>query len=107
MKLIGISIFFMQNRISVADIIGFGGSEIASSKPDGCVKSWDSSIDLVNILKHDIRDGQLSFRGKRVLELSCSYGIAGIFACLKVIYFFGHCCFPLILRLFRANVNPL
>ncbi|KAI5658065.1 hypothetical protein M9H77_26858 [Catharanthus roseus] len=72
-----------KNRISVADIIGFGGSEVISSKPEGCVKSWDSSIDLVNILKHDIRDGQLSFRGKRVLELSCSYGIAGIFACLK------------------------
>lgn len=35
----------------------------------GHVKSWDSSIDLVNILKHDIRDGQLSFRGKRVLEV--------------------------------------
>ncbi|KAH7841618.1 hypothetical protein Vadar_032161 [Vaccinium darrowii] len=26
-----------------------------------------SSIDIVNVLKHEIRDGQLSFRGKRVL----------------------------------------
>lgn len=26
---------FLQNRISVADIIGFGGSEFVSSKPDG------------------------------------------------------------------------
>ncbi|PRQ37847.1 putative S-adenosyl-L-methionine-dependent methyltransferase [Rosa chinensis] len=72
-----------KGRVSVADIIGFNGSEMISSKPDGYLKSWDSSIDLVNVLKHEIRDGQLSFRGKRVLELGCSYGLPGIFACLK------------------------
>ncbi|KAA8527292.1 hypothetical protein F0562_034611 [Nyssa sinensis] len=77
----GLNLF--KGRVSVADIIGFNGSEIISSKPDGCLKSWDSSMDLVNVLKHEIRDGQLSFRGKRVLELSCSYGLPGIFACLK------------------------
>lgn len=77
----GLNVF--KGRISVADIIGFAGSEMISSKPDGFVKSWDSSIDLVNVLKHEIRDGQLSFRGKRVLELGCSYGLPGIFACLK------------------------
>ncbi|KAF4363313.1 hypothetical protein G4B88_011710 [Cannabis sativa] len=57
-----------DGRVSVADIIGFNSSEMISSKPDGYLKSWDSSIDLVNVLKHEIRDGQLSFRGKRVLE---------------------------------------
>ncbi|KAK8548336.1 hypothetical protein V6N13_054859 [Hibiscus sabdariffa] len=72
-----------KGRISVVDIIGFTGSELISSKPDGFLKSWDSSIDLVNVLKHEIRDGQLSFRGKRVLELGCGYGLPGIFACLK------------------------
>ncbi|PON74889.1 S-adenosyl-L-methionine-dependent methyltransferase [Parasponia andersonii] len=77
----GLNVF--KGRVSVADIIGFNGSEIISSKPDGYLKSWDSSIDLVNVLKHEIRDGQLSFRGKRVLELGCSYGLPGIFACLK------------------------
>lgn len=77
----GINIF--KGRVSVSDMIGFAGSELVSSKYDGCLKSWDSSIDLINILKHEIRDGQLSFRGKRVLELSCSYGLPGIFACLK------------------------
>ncbi|XP_038709951.1 uncharacterized protein LOC120004736 isoform X2 [Tripterygium wilfordii] len=61
-----------KGRISVADIIGFGGSEIVPSKPDGPLRSWDSSIDLVNVLKHEIRDGQLSFRGKRVLEGACT-----------------------------------
>lgn len=37
------------------------------------LKSWDSSIDVVNVLKHEIRDGQLSFRGKRVLEVCIVY----------------------------------
>lgn len=50
----------------------------------GSFKSWDSSFDLVKVLKHEIRDAQLSFRGKRVLELGCGYGLPGIFACLKV-----------------------
>ncbi|KAF2300193.1 hypothetical protein GH714_010583 [Hevea brasiliensis] len=77
----GLNVF--KGRISVADIIGFTGSEMISAKPDGSVKSWDNSIDLVNVLKHEIRDGQLSFRGKRVLELGCGYGLPGIFACLK------------------------
>lgn len=36
----------------------------------GYLKSWDSSVDLVSVLKHEIRDGQLSFRGKRVLEVT-------------------------------------
>ncbi|KAJ6821172.1 uncharacterized protein M6B38_128380 [Iris pallida] len=77
----GINIF--KGRVSVADIIGFSSSEMISTKPDGSLKSWESSIDLVNTLKHEIRDGQLSFRGKRVLELGCGYGLPGIFACLK------------------------
>ncbi|XP_050258751.1 uncharacterized protein LOC126703715 [Quercus robur] len=77
----GLNVF--KGRVSVADIIGFNGLDIISSKSDGYLKSWDSSIDLVNVLKHEIRDGQLSFRGKRVLELGSSYGLPGIFACLK------------------------
>lgn len=35
----------------------------------GSLRSWESSIDLVNVLKNEIRDGLLSFRGKRVLEV--------------------------------------
>ncbi|XP_008799945.2 histidine protein methyltransferase 1 homolog [Phoenix dactylifera] len=77
----GLNIF--KGRVSVADMIGFSSSEMISSKHDGSLKSWESSMDLVNILKHEIRDGQLSFRGKQILELGCGYGLAGIFACLK------------------------
>ncbi|XP_061367300.1 uncharacterized protein LOC133310392 [Gastrolobium bilobum] len=79
----GENLDLFKGKVSVADIIGFSGSETISSKSDGYLKSWASSIDLVNVLKHEIRDGQLSFRGKRVLELSCNYGLPGIFACLK------------------------
>ncbi|KAH9606870.1 hypothetical protein KSS87_019704 [Heliosperma pusillum] len=72
-----------KGKISVGNIVGFSGPDLICSKVDGSCKSWDTSIDLVNVLKHEIRDGKLSFRGKRVLELSCSYGLSGIFACLK------------------------
>ncbi|CAA6668292.1 unnamed protein product [Spirodela intermedia] len=75
---------FNISRVSVSDMIGFtSNSEMSPSKSDGCLKSWESSIDLVNVLKNEIRDGLLSFRGKRVLELGCGYGLPGICACLK------------------------
>ncbi|KAJ0977167.1 hypothetical protein J5N97_012641 [Dioscorea zingiberensis] len=77
----GLNIF--KGRYSVADIIGFSSSEMLCSKSDGSLKSWEGAVDLVNVLKHEIRDGQLSFRGKRILELGCGYGLPGIFACLK------------------------
>ncbi|KAJ4840376.1 hypothetical protein Tsubulata_021392 [Turnera subulata] len=83
-ELQGLNVF--KGKINVSDIIGFTGSETISSKPDGSLKTWDSSIDLVNVLKHEIRDGQLSLRGKKVLELGCYYGLPGIFACLKGAY---------------------
>ncbi|KAK1318298.1 hypothetical protein QJS10_CPB04g01864 [Acorus calamus] len=77
----GLNLF--KGRVSVADLIGVTSSDMISSKSEGSLKSWDSSMDLVNVLKHEIRDGQLSFRGKRILELGCGYGLPGIFACMK------------------------
>lgn len=77
----GLDVF--KGKVSVADMIAFSPSEVASTKHDGSLKYWESSITLVNIVKNEIRDGQLSFRGKRVLELGCGSGLAGIFACLK------------------------
>lgn len=41
------------------------------------------AVELVNTLLREIQDGQLSFQGKRVLELGCGHGLPGIFACLK------------------------
>ncbi|XP_078171960.1 uncharacterized protein LOC144565979 [Carex rostrata] len=77
----GLNIF--KGRVSVTDLIGFSSSDMLPSKTEGNLRYWESSINLVNVLKHEIRDGQLSFRGKKVLELSCGSGVAGIFACLK------------------------
>ncbi|KAL5998092.1 hypothetical protein ACLOJK_009027 [Asimina triloba] len=82
------------------DIFKTGSISGKFSSFAGFLKSWESSIDLVNVLKLEIRDGQLSFRGKRILEhdaiqanvsadclvrssLGCNYGLPGIFACLK------------------------
>ncbi|KAG7570299.1 S-adenosyl-L-methionine-dependent methyltransferase [Arabidopsis thaliana x Arabidopsis arenosa] len=80
LDVLGLQVF--KGKVSVADIMGLSGSETAL-KNEGSLKSWESSIVLVNVLKNEIRDGQLSFRGKRVLELGCNYGVPGIFACLK------------------------
>ncbi|XP_074583023.1 uncharacterized protein LOC141839224 [Curcuma longa] len=77
----GLKLF--KGRISVTDMIGFSSLETSSSKSDGSLKCWESSTDLLSILKLEIRDGLLSFRGKRILELGCGYGLAGTFACLK------------------------
>ncbi|XP_004486926.1 uncharacterized protein [Cicer arietinum] len=79
----GENVDHFKGIVSVADMIGLSGSETISSRADGYLKSWASSVDLVSVLKNEIRDGQLTFRGKRVLELSCNYGLPGIFACLK------------------------
>nr|GEW59456.1 reverse transcriptase domain-containing protein [Tanacetum cinerariifolium] len=72
-----------KNRASWEELVPWMELMI-SSKADASLKFMDSSLDLVNIYKHKIRDAQLSFRGKRVLELGCGYGIPKIFACLKV-----------------------
>jgi hypothetical protein len=64
---LGLQVF--KGKVSVADIIGLSGSETAPLKNEGSLKSWESSVVLVNVLKNEIRDGQLSFRGKRVLEV--------------------------------------
>ncbi|CAH8351130.1 unnamed protein product [Eruca vesicaria subsp. sativa] len=81
LDVLGLPIF--KGKVSVADMIGLSSSETAPPKYEGSLKSWESAIVLVDVLKNEIRDGQLSFRGKRVLELGCNYGVPGIFACLK------------------------
>lgn len=47
------------------------------------MKLWECTIDLVETLNGEIKDGQLSFEGKHVLELGCGHGLPGILACIK------------------------
>ncbi|GLJ22053.1 hypothetical protein SUGI_0413250 [Cryptomeria japonica] len=77
------SLILYKGRVNTADVLGVCNSDLVPGKYEGGLKLWESSLDLVNTLKREIRDGQLSFRGKRVLELGCGHGLPGIFACLK------------------------
>jgi len=73
----------LKSRVNTMDIFGVPYLDLVPGKYEGGLKLWESSLDLVNTLKREIQDGQLSFRGKRVLELGCGNGLPGIFACLK------------------------
>ncbi|XP_044977665.1 uncharacterized protein LOC123445487 [Hordeum vulgare subsp. vulgare] len=77
--------------IIVLTSITWKGEDLDLSFALGPLKCCQSSLELVNILKNEICDGLLAFRSKRVLELyiylmqlSCGYGLPGIFSCLKV-----------------------
>lgn len=70
----------LKGRTNFADAIHV---ENAAGKFEGSLKLSKCAVELVNTLRREIQDGQLSFRGKRVLELGCGHGLPGIFACLK------------------------
>ncbi|MCO5595036.1 hypothetical protein L7F22_049073 [Adiantum nelumboides] len=61
----------------------FSNVDSTGAKFEGGLRLSKCAVELVNILRREIQDGQLSFRGKRVLELGCGHGLPGIFACLK------------------------
>ncbi|KAG5546663.1 hypothetical protein RHGRI_018735 [Rhododendron griersonianum] len=67
----GLNVF--KGRISVADIIGRRRTYCGFRA--GLVKSWDSSIDLVNVLKHEIRDGQLRCSSRMMEMIPTSPGL--------------------------------
>lgn len=73
----------LKGRVNTADVFGVSNSDLVPGKYEGGLKLWEGSTDLVNALKHEIRDGQLSFKGKKVLELGCGHGLPAIFACLE------------------------
>uniref|UniRef100_A0A7I4EGT9 protein-histidine N-methyltransferase n=1 Tax=Physcomitrium patens TaxID=3218 RepID=A0A7I4EGT9_PHYPA len=73
----------LKRRVNSQSIFNLPYSDLMLGKYEGGYKLWDCSVDLVETLRREIQDGQLSFRGKRVLELGCGHGLPGIFACLK------------------------
>ncbi|XP_024517666.1 histidine protein methyltransferase 1 homolog isoform X1 [Selaginella moellendorffii] len=64
------------------DQVGIADDFSLLSSPGG-LKLSECATDLVDTLRREIQDGQLSFRGKRVLELGCGHGLPGVFACIK------------------------
>ncbi|KAG0623057.1 hypothetical protein M758_3G145900 [Ceratodon purpureus] len=73
----------LKGRVNSQSILKVSNSDLVPGKYEGGLKLWECTIDLVETLRREIQDGQLSFRGKRVLELGCGHGLPGIFACLK------------------------
>ncbi|KAF9617326.1 hypothetical protein IFM89_035307, partial [Coptis chinensis] len=57
----------LQGRVSTQDVFSFSNSDLVLGKYEGGLKLWEGSLDLVKQLRLQIREGQLSLRGKRVL----------------------------------------
>ncbi|KAG4919998.1 hypothetical protein JHK82_048957 [Glycine max] len=68
-----IPISFMTKSVA-ATLVSFGL---------GGLKLWEGSLDLIKALRSDIKNGLISFAGKRVLEVGCGHGLPGIFAFLE------------------------
>eukprot|EP00250_Pteridium_aquilinum_P000884 c11065_g1_i1 orf=288-1379(+) len=69
----------LKGRVSTADLC----AENAAGNFEGGLRLSKCAVELINTLRREIQDGQLSFRGKRVLELGCGHGLPGFFACMK------------------------
>lgn len=73
----------LKGRVHSTEVFGVSNTDLVPGKYEGGLKLWECAIDLVNTLRGEIKDGRLSLRGKRVLELGCGHGLPGIYACLK------------------------
>ncbi|PKA50938.1 hypothetical protein AXF42_Ash007594 [Apostasia shenzhenica] len=73
----------LKGRVSASDVFGVSNSDLEPGKYEGGLKLWEGSIDLVKTLLTEIRNGQLTFKSKRILELGCGHALPGIFARLE------------------------
>ncbi|KAI3909520.1 hypothetical protein MKW98_013937, partial [Papaver atlanticum] len=70
--------------------------------PQWFLKCWESSIYLVNVHKHEICDGQLSFRGNGYLR--CENSIS---CTVEVIYLYVDYYNPIVTTDFRGSLLAL
>ncbi|KAL1219575.1 hypothetical protein V5N11_029249 [Cardamine amara subsp. amara] len=76
-------ITLLKGRVSTKEVFGLPNSDLVPGVYEGGLKLWEGSIDLVKALEKESLTGNLSFSGKRVLELGCGHALPGIYACLK------------------------
>ncbi|CAM6048344.1 unnamed protein product [Sphagnum compactum] len=72
-----------KGRVISTNLFEIANTDLVPGKYEGGLKLWECTIDLVETLNGEIKDGQLSFEGKHVLELGCGHGLPGILACIK------------------------
>ncbi|CAI5464640.1 unnamed protein product, partial [Closterium sp. Yama58-4] len=72
----------LKGKASTTMLVGTT-SDLVPGKYEGGFKLWEATVDLIEAVRQDMRDGTLSFRRKHVLELGCGHGLPGILACLK------------------------
>ncbi|GAB2210023.1 hypothetical protein Droror1_Dr00015273 [Drosera rotundifolia] len=77
------SVKLLKGRVRTQDVFSLSNSDLVPGKYEGGLKLWEGSIDLVKTLESEVCTGNLSFEGKRVLELGCGHGLPGIFTCIK------------------------
>ncbi|OWM84229.1 histidine protein methyltransferase 1 homolog [Punica granatum] len=73
----------LKGRVSTQEVFALSNFDLVPGKYEGGLKIWEGSIDLVKALQSEIKNGHLSFAGKRVLELGCGHGLPAIFASLE------------------------
>ncbi|XP_042969081.1 histidine protein methyltransferase 1 homolog [Carya illinoinensis] len=75
----------LKGRVNTQEVFCLSNSDLVPGiymKICG-LKLWEGSLDLVKALSSEVKNGNLSFCGKRVLELGCGHGLPGVFACLE------------------------
>ncbi|XP_020226852.1 histidine protein methyltransferase 1 homolog isoform X2 [Cajanus cajan] len=73
----------LKGRVNTQQVFGLSNSDLVPGKYEGGLKLWEGSLDLIKVLCSDIKNGLISFSGKRVLEVGCGHGLPGIFALLE------------------------
>ncbi|CAK9149912.1 unnamed protein product [Ilex paraguariensis] len=59
----------LKGRVSTQEVFSLSNSDLVPGKYEGGLKLWEGSLDLVRSLCSEVQVGQLSFTGRRVLEV--------------------------------------